>query len=98
MDEKAKVLDIAMNLTRMGNWAADGYRQREKRIKLFLENTDGYIKSLDPSKFSRKFKVTFERFMKDYNRLKKEKPEDPLYWGEQMMTWGNILTHRARLI
>lgn len=101
MDKKAKILDIAMNLNRIGNWAADDYELKQKRIKLFLDQTTDYIKSLKPSYFSLPFKKTFIRFVEEYDKLKTaeaQKLKDPLYWAEKMMTWGNILTHRASLI
>ncbi len=101
MDKKAKILDIAMNLNRIGNWAADDYKGKKKRIKLFLDQTTHEINSLDTALFSDPFKKTFEVFLKKYAELKKSGksgPEDELYWAEMMMTWGNILTHRAQLI
>jgi hypothetical protein len=101
MDNKAKILDIAMNLTRIGNWAADDYKVKRKRIELFLDETTEYINSIDRSSLLGPFKKTFENFLAEYSRLEKigkEGPKDQLYWAEQMMTWGNILTHRSRLI
>lgn len=101
MTPKDKILDIAMNLNRIGNWAADGYEERKERIKLFLGNTRGYIENLDTSKFSKKFERTYKTFIKEYEKLEKEGksgPKDALYWAENMMTWGNILTHRSILI
>ena len=101
MDTKAKILDIAMNLNRVGNWAADDYIGKKERIKTFLNNTTGYVQSLDFSSFSPSFARTFADFRKEYPLLKKEGlrgPSDTLYWAENMMTWGNILTHRAKLL
>jgi len=101
MDTKAKILDIAMNLNRIGNWAADDYERKRERIILFLDNTDGYIKDLDEAEFKEPFKKTMLKFKKEYKELEKagkEGPKDPLYWAETMMTWGNILTHRSKLI
>ena len=101
MDNKSIVLDIAMNLNRVGNWAADGYEERKKKIGIFLDNTNGYLKNLDESKFSDSFKDIFNKFKVVYKKLEKqgrEGPKDTLYWAEMMMTWGNILTHRSKLI
>lgn len=101
IEQKAKVLDIAMNLNRIGNWAADDFVGKRKRIELFLDKTTHYIKTLDSSFFSGPFKKTFNRFLKEYRKLENEvklPPKDPLLWAEKMMTWGNILTHRAKLI
>lgn len=101
MTPRDKILDIAMNLNRIGNWAADDYLGKNKRIKTFLSNTTHYIQGLETTTFPNKFNKTFARFKKEYMKLEKrgnEGPADPLYWAEQMMTWGNILTHRAKLI
>lgn len=101
MDQKSKILDIAMNLSRIGNWAADGYKIKQKRITLFLDETTEYIKSLKQSSFPLRFKETLIKFLQEYSRLEKEGktgPRDELEFAEKMMTWGNILTHRASLI
>ncbi len=101
MDTKAKILDIAMNLSRIGNWAADDYSGKKERIRTFLLGTSEYINGLDQSFFPSSFAKTFNKFMNEYSILQKEGingPDDPIYWAESMMTWGNILTHRSRLL
>ena len=101
MDTKTKILDIAMNLNRIGNWAADDYGAKKQRIKTFLGNTTQYMRNIKGETFPSSFEPTFERFKREYPKLEKEglnHPKDPLYWAEKMMTWGNILTHRSKLI
>lgn len=101
MDKKAVILDIAMNLNRVGNWAVDNFSAKEKRIYFFLDQTNRYIDSLDISSFSDKFKKTLYRFLDEYKLLNKKiclNSEEGKVWGEKMMTWGNILTHRSKLI
>lgn len=101
MDTKAKILDIAMNLNRVGNWAADDYSGKKERIKTFLGNTTGYVQSLNLSSFPVSFAKTFTDFRKEYVYLEKEGlrgPSDPMAWAESMMTWGNILTHRSKFL
>lgn len=101
MDQKQKILDIAMNLNRIGNWAADDYLGKRKRIKTFVSNTTVYIKSLDAASFKTPFKTTWDEFLKEYALLENEGikgSKNPLHWAEKMMTWGNILTHRSKLI
>ena len=101
MDTKAKILDIAMNLNRIGGWAADDFEGKRKRIKLFLDQTDQYIESVPKASLSQPFKKTFERFLEEYKVLNhegEEKPADVLAWAEKLMTWGNILTHRIQLL
>ena len=55
----------------------------------------------DKNSLSSLFKKTFESFLKEYKLLQKEKVETKnqiLYRAEKLMTWENILTHRANLI
>jgi len=88
-----------MNLTRIGNWAADGFTARKEKIRVFLKNTDQYFKSLDKTKFPKDFAPTYTKFRNEYRQLRKGKsPKDPLAWAEKLLTWGNILTHRANLL
>lgn len=101
MDTKSKILDIAMNLNRVGNFAADGYVLKQKRIKIFLDQTSDYINSISQDELPSPFKTTFLNFLDQYKTLEKDGlrgPKDELEWAEKMMTWGNILTHRASLI
>lgn len=101
MDTKSKILDIAMNLNRVGNWAADDYAAKRKQIMIFLNQTSEYIVSTENEIASTVLKKTFHNFTKKFNILKTKadnKLENNLDWAEQMMTWGNILTHRASLI
>lgn len=101
MNNKTLILDIAMNLNRVGNWAADNFSAKEKRIYFFLDQTTGYINSLNNSSFSDKFRKTLDKFLEEYKLLireSKHSSRDSQIWGEKMMTWGNILTHRSKLI
>lgn len=101
MDAKAKILDIAMNLNRIGNWAADDYIGKKERIKTFLGSTNSYLENLNVTSFPASFTETFNDFSKKYSALYKEGlsgPNDPIAWAEDMMTWGNILTHRSKLL
>ncbi len=99
MNTKNKILDIAMNLNRMGNWAADGYDDKKERIKIFLDNTSEYIDKIDRVSLDDSFGKTYDRFIGEFPKLRIEGlkgPKEPLYWAEKMMTWGNILTHRSK--
>ena len=101
MDMQNKILDIAMNLNRVGNWAADDYDAKKRRIKMFLANTTEYIKDVGEIPPNSIFRKVYKSFLREYPRLKREGlagPKNPLWWAEEMMTWGNILTHRAKLI
>lgn len=90
-----------MNCTRIGNWAADGFDAKQKRITTFLSQTDRYISDLDKIQFSARFTPTMHAFVPIFKSLYKEaetRPANVDIWAEKMMTWGNILTHRASLL
>lgn len=99
MTTKQQIMDIAMNLNRIGNWAADGYDAKQKRIAQFLQETKEYVEAAPRA--NPKFQKTFDVFQKEFKNLYKEGingPNDEQAWAEQMMTWGNILTHRSSLL
>ena len=101
MSEKKKILNIAMNLNRVGNWAADDFDKKRGRIKSFLNQTTDYIGTVQTSKLKEPFKRTYDRFLQDYPKLDKEAQsgtKNSDIWAEKAMTWGNILTHRSKLI
>jgi hypothetical protein len=89
---KQTVMDIAMNLHRIGGWIADDFNKNEKKIKIFIANTDEYISSI--SNLTDKFKPTWQNFSSIYPSLKNDLQNN----AENLLTWGNILTHRAKLI
>lgn len=91
-DTKQTVMDIAMNLNRIGNWVADDFEKNKKKIKIFIDNTDEYIASIQ--NLDDKFKPTWLAFMNTYPSIKNNLNNN----AENLMTWGNILTHRAKLI
>lgn len=98
MTTKQQILDIAMNLNRIGNWAADGYDLKQKRILLFLNQTKDYVATIDKASVPPAFSATFAAFLPTFHVLYQEgqvKPEETDIWAEKCMTWGNILTHRA---
>lgn len=101
VSQKQQILDIAMNLNRIGNWAADGYDAKQKRIVQFLEQTKDYVNEMKGTSFGPEFQPTMDRFLPEFQALYAEgiaKPGDVDVWAEKMMTWGNILTHRASML
>lgn len=98
---KQLVLDIAMNLTRIGNWAADGKGTTHKRISTFLNQTNEYVDAVRKRNLSSSFKRTFDEFHQVFRQLCKSSPITSIdrdIWAESLMTWGNILTHRAKFL
>ena len=86
-------LNIAVNLGRIGRWAYEG---RLNRLDQFLQETEIYINQLEESPKSARFQRTFNIFRENFNKLKNNTQIDSV-WAEMMLTWANILTHRAHL-
>lgn len=90
MNAQDLTLNIAVNLGRVARWASSG---REARVKQFLEETEFYIEELGKAPKSSQFEQTFKAFKKQFRKPKKIDES----WVEEIMTWANILTHRAKL-
>ncbi len=93
MKAKELVLNIAVNLGRIARWADEG---KTSRISAFLIETEGYMKELEQAEKSAKFNKTFESFRITFEDLKNKSRYDPA-WAEEVLTWANILQHRAKL-
>jgi hypothetical protein len=93
MEARQLTLNIAVNLGRLCRWAAEG---RRSRVEQFLAETEEYVRALDAAPKSARFLPTYEDFRKDFDRLRNDVRLDKA-WAESMLTWANILTHRASL-
>ena len=87
------ILNIAVNLGRLGRWALE---KKEARIKQFIQDTDFYLNELERASINPRFIPTFHFFKSEYSRLSQNIQLDET-WAESMFTWANILTHRAKL-
>lgn len=93
-----RILDIAVNLTRVGNWVADSYEQKQQLIKFFLDQTEEYLAEVRRSAVSKDFKPVLDKFTSELEMLRaQEIQKDKDWWAERALTWANILTHRAKL-
>lgn len=89
-----------MNLARIGNWAADDFDGKRQRITMFLEQTNAYLHDLDITVYPTEIQHTLARFTQVFHTLRVQTPrvvEERLRWAEEMLTWSNILTHKAKL-
>ena len=93
MSAQEITLNIAVNLGRLCRWAMEG---RKERIEQFLTQTEEYLKALESAPKSDRFLPTYEWFKSDFTRLSRDVHMDA-DWAESMLTWSNILTHRASL-
>ena len=93
MDAKELTLNIAVNLGRLCRWAMEG---RRARVDQFLAETEGFVKALESAPKSARFMPTYEWFKKDFEVLSHNVQMDA-NWAESMLTWANILSHRASL-
>ncbi|KKU83218.1 hypothetical protein A2973_05725 [Candidatus Gottesmanbacteria bacterium RIFCSPLOWO2_01_FULL_49_10] len=95
-----KIMDIAMNLSRIGNWAADDFDGKQKRITIFLEQTNSYLRGIDITAYPKSTQEALTRFEQAFNTLRTQSPhtsEERLRWADTVLTWSNILTHKARI-
>lgn len=93
MNAKDLVLNIAINLGRLSRWMAEN---KQKRIPYFLDETQNYLIQLENARKNRDFIPTFQKFRAEFIRLKNHPSKDQS-WAEEMLTWANILQHRAKL-
>ncbi len=93
MDAKELTLNIAVNLGRLCRWSMEG---RRARVDQFLSETQEYLKALEAAPKSERFLPTYEWFKKDFEFLSHNVQMDA-NWAESMLTWANILTHRAKI-
>ena len=93
MQAKELTLNIALNLGRLCRWSMEG---RKERVEQFLAQTEEFVKALEVAPKSARFLPTYEWFREDFKRLSQDVRMDE-DWAEAMLTWANILTHRASL-
>ncbi len=91
MKPQDSVLNIAVNLSRIGRWAYEG---KTARISQFIADTQTYVDQIQNP--NPRFSHTYERFLQDYEYLKST-PPNSTNWSETAFTWAAILTHRAKL-
>ncbi len=93
MNAKELTLNIAVNLGRLCRWSMEG---RRARVDQFIVETQEYLKALEVAPKSSRFLPTYEWFKKDFESLSHNVQMDA-NWAESMLTWANILSHRASL-
>ena len=94
-----RILDISVNLARIGNWTADAYLEKKDLIARFIDQTNSYIKEVSRAGLSKDIQPLFTRFQLDFQKIQTEKVtvKNKDWWAERMLTWANILQHRAKL-
>ena len=87
------ILDISVNLSRISRFVYEG---NMKRANLFWDQVKEVMIYLNLRKTSPKYYHTqrrFERFVNSMGDLKQDKN-----LAEDILTWANILHHRAELV
>ncbi len=96
--KEIRVMDISLNLARVGDWTADSYETKKTLISIFLKQTEEYLKELKKQKISKQVLPVIVLFEKEFKRLLKDKDQmNKEEWAERALTWANILQHRAKL-
>lgn len=93
MNAEQLTLNIAVNLGRVSRWAMEG---KKERVGQFLQETEDYLKQLEKAPRKERFTKTLESFKNKFYQLKNNVNLDK-NWAEDMLTWANILQHRAKL-
>ena len=93
MSTQELVLNIAVNLGRIGRYAYEG---RQARVEQFLSETGEFVRQLDSVPINPRFQKTLAFFKESFKELENSKRLDAA-WAETAYTWANILTHRAKL-
>lgn len=93
MSNQDILLNIAVNLGRLGRWADE---KKVMRIPQFLDDTQIYIDMLEGAQINKKFQPTLRSFSSMFKKLASQKNYNEV-WAEEAFTWANILTHRAKL-
>ncbi len=96
---KVQIMNIAMNMGRAGNWAADAPKDKKLLINRFIQETGKFLAELKQENLSEDFMPTYTQFSKNFSDLKSEQitKSNHLLWAEKALTWANILQHRAKL-
>lgn len=99
LSNRDKLLDISLNLARIGNWTADSYDDKKNLINRFIKQTQDYINEIPEKDLSNDMRDVFDRFKNEFKRLKSEKinSSNKDVWAETALTWANILQHRSGL-
>lgn len=94
-----QILNISVNMARMGEFVLKHGTGKEQLIKAFLEQTDSYLRDLESINISKTFKPTLSKFSEEFQKLKKEKisEKNKVVWAEKVITWADILQIRSRL-
>ena len=93
MNAEELTLNIAVNLGRIGRFACDG---KEKRVYQFLEETTRYMSELDKATKSERFMKTYIPFRARFESAFQHPRLTDDAWIENVFTWANILSHRAK--
>ena len=86
-------LNIAVNLGRLARWVGEG---KTIRVDQFLAETGEFLIQLETTPKSVRFNKTFLIFKNKFELLRNNKNRND-EWAEEVLTWANILTHRAKL-
>ncbi len=96
---KVQVLNISLNLSRIGEWIAVDFEGKRPLIDQFYSQTIQYLGEVPFKDLSISLRKTLGRFKAEIKqfRLDKIKSEDRLLVSERLLAWANILQHRASL-
>lgn len=98
ISNRTRILDISLNLARIGSWVADSYEQKQRLIQHFMRQTDGYFDELQKINLPENIQVVLQKCLQAFRKLQQTKITSTSKdaWAETALTWANILQHRAK--
>ena len=94
-------MDIAGNLTQIGNWALVSFAKDQSRIELFLKLTRRNLDALLSAPVSPGFEPSFRKFCAEHKKREEEYHKglvDRQAWANHMIAWADRLTKNAMLV
>lgn len=93
-----QILNISVNLARMGELVLKHREGKTELIKKFLLQTEQYLNDLSSMDISDSFAPTLNRVNQEFKKLKSEPiSKNPDLWAERAITWADILQIRSKL-
>lgn len=91
---KVQVLNISLNLSRMGEWMAVDFEGKKGLIERFRAQTSQLIEAANQIKMSNNFEQTWRTFENKYQKISFDE-KNKLLSSERLLAWANILQHRS---
>lgn len=92
-----QILNISVDVARIAEFTLEG--RRETLVNRLILVLDRNVQELSQGNLSEQFKLVLPNFIKEFNNLIHNRhKENNKLWAVKLLTWANILQHRASLL